>query len=220
MPLAYAQAAGAAYSFFSGLKSAGDARRARHAAISAAERGASTAQSSLNFFRGQYQDHRRIYGDVEADVYNATKKLISDGGETLKRQAFQRINIAGERATANRKARLAQLGISADSGIAVEQELAQFNQLESAKAQAAFEAPLQALQIGKDFLSLGANREANLLGGIGNATSTAVNAYGEVASQHSANAQVGEEKAGAAPGINNLLADGGQVATLLSGLGG
>ena len=220
MPLAYAQAAGAAFSFFSGLKSAGDARRARHAAISAAERGASRAESSLNFFKGQYQDHRRIFGDVEADVYNTTKKLIADGGKTLKRQAFQRINAAGERATANRKARLAQLGISADSGIAVEQELAQFNQLEAAKAQAAFEAPLQALEIGKNFLTLGANRDANLLAGITSGTQTAVNAYGEVASQHSANAQVNEEKAGAAPGIGATLANGGPIATLLSGLGG
>ena len=216
----YVQAAAAAYSFVSGLKSASDGRRARHAAISAAERGASTAQSTLNFFKGQYQDHRRIYGDVEADVYNATKKLIADGGATLKRQAFQRINAAGERATANRKARLAQLGISADSGIAVEQELAQFNQLEAAKAQAAFEAPLQALEIGKNFLALGANRDANLLAGITSGTQTAVNAYGEVASQHSANAQVNEEKAGAAPGIGATLAEGGAISNLLSGLGG
>ena len=123
-------------------------------------------ETQYQFVRDQYQQHRAIYGDVEADVYNFTKRLIQDGGERLKTQQLQRVQQGYQRSQSFRKARLAQAGISPDSGISIQQDISAFNERIQQEAQIEYQAPLQALQIGSAFVQAGAARDANLLSGI------------------------------------------------------
>lgn len=200
-------AIGLGTSLLGGLGASRAAGKAQARALEAQGRAVGIADRNASFIRGQYQQHRRIYGDVEADVYNFTKRLIADGGEKLKTQQLQRVRRNYGRAENFRKARLAQLGISPDSGIAIEQELAQFNQLAEQEAQIEYNAPLQALEIGQNFVAQGANRGNALLGALNTSTGTQVNALQNQSQLYQTQAE-------------NVASKSGNLLTQFSDLGG
>ena len=192
----------------------------RNAAIGAAADGVNVAKRTTAKFESLYDEHDRLYSDVRADLYNFSKRYAEDGGTKIKSQRLQRVRASFERSQRHRRALQARAGISADSGLSIEQEIQAFNQLQQEEGQIAYEAPLQAASILQNFLSTGTQREAALLGGISNSTGQVVNASAELASQYSANAQVHEEYAQQAATASQAIGASGKAFDAAAGLFG
>ena len=199
MPYAQlAQLGVAALSSASAGRAQKSALASRQAASESANRGVAAADSSRQFFQGQYNKNRAIYGRIERDRARALEKLNVEG---LTTSGLQRVRLASQKRAERVRAAAANNNIDDKSGL-TQQQLFDIDTLQAQEeAEVRFRAPLQALQIQTAGLQPGLQREQLLTGGIQSATNAQVSAAGTAANLHAGFAATSTESAGERSGF-------------------